>query len=82
MWCFGGMEDPGRCPVDDAPHTTCTSADYAAGSPIVIAQMPARDAAVAAARPLLRAEALQATLPPGQFTTGTYRGARRRRQER
>ena len=21
-------KDPGPCPVDDAPHTTCTSADY------------------------------------------------------
>jgi hypothetical protein len=64
--------DPGPCPVDDAPHTTCTSADYDGG--IVIVQLPARDASAAA--PPLRADTIQATLPKGQFTTGTYRGAR------
>jgi hypothetical protein len=60
--------------VDDAPHTTCTSADY--GGRIVIAQLPARDASGTA--PPLKAETIQATLPAGQFTTGTYRGARPR----
>lgn len=72
-WSFGGwLGDPGPCPVDDAPHTTCTS-----GGPIVIVQMPCRDALVAPAPPRpvapLRAETIQATLPAGQFTTGTYR---------
>jgi hypothetical protein len=71
MWLWG---DPGPCPVDDAPHTTCTSADY--DGRIVIAQLPARDASGTA--PPLKAETIQATLPAGQFTTGTYRGARPR----
>jgi hypothetical protein len=26
--CWGWWYDPGPCPVDDAPHTTCTSPDY------------------------------------------------------
>lgn len=72
---FLGWPDPGPCPVDDAPHTTCTSPDY----PIVIDQLPATAANQRAA---LKAEQLQATLPPGQFTTGTYRRGRRRRDGR
>jgi hypothetical protein len=35
--CLGWMGafkvDPGPCPVDDAPHTTCTSPDYTAAVP-------------------------------------------------
>lgn len=33
--------DPGPCPVDQAPHTSCTAPD--AGTTIVIPQLPARD---------------------------------------
>jgi hypothetical protein len=85
--------DPGPCPVDDAPHTTCCAPVPAGG--IVIVQLPARDGftdpplvgalqppapagavpAIPAAPPLL-AERLQATLPPGATTTGTYRRKR------
>ena len=32
---FGVHLDPGPCPVDDAPHTTCTSPDYVPGTPLV-----------------------------------------------
>ena len=32
--CFDSWGDPGPCPVDDAPHHTCTSPDYRPG-PIV-----------------------------------------------
>jgi hypothetical protein len=79
---IGWLGEPGRCPVDDAPHTGCTSPDAA---PIVIVQLPCRDALVAAETPAsptpapgaLRAEQIQATLPPGQFTTGTYRRKKR-----
>ena len=28
MRIYGRHLDPGPCPVDDAPHTTCTSPDY------------------------------------------------------
>jgi hypothetical protein len=74
--------DPGPCPVDDAPHTTCCAPD-----PVVIAivQMPMRDGltppplvgAVPTPTPLL-AERIQATLPEGHVTSGTYRQKRRR----
>jgi len=66
---------PRRCPVDDAPHTTCTSPDYTgASAAIVIPQLPCRDA-VAAARPVMTLPPL--TLRPGEFTSGTYRRAAR-----
>lgn len=80
-WWF----DPGPCPVDDAPHTGCTSADYH-GTPnptnkrIVIEQTPMRDAQLAASRPLIGPPPPDrvVTLQPGEFTTGTYRRPRRR----
>jgi hypothetical protein len=63
--------DPGPCPVDDAPHTTCTSPDYTgASAPIVIPQMPCRDALP---RPAMTLPPV--TLQPGEFTTATYRRA-------
>lgn len=65
--------DPGPCPVDDAPHTTCT-----ATAPMETVMLPNRDAAVAARR----AAAVSTTPPPsapplkeGEFTTATYRRA-------
>ena len=73
--------DPGPCPVDQAPHTSCTAPD--AGT-IMIPQLPARDGLET---PPLVGGSL---LPPlvGQlptstptdegdgetFSTGTYRG--------
>jgi hypothetical protein len=71
-WYFSspfGWPDPGPCPVDDAPHTTCTSADYA---PLVILQLPARDALSAA--PTVRPP--HRPLGPTEFTTATYRRSR------
>lgn len=70
--------DPGPCPVDDAPHHTCNGG----GHGIAIVQLPQRDAAAAAAAAAcapavphtpLQADIVQATLPAGAFTTGTYR---------
>jgi hypothetical protein len=46
---FPWKPDPGPCPVDDAPHTTCTSADYQ--PPLIIPQLPMKDAMTAAAAP-------------------------------
>jgi hypothetical protein len=81
--------DPGPCPVDDAPHTTCV----APGSgPITTVQFPMRDGvdtpplvgAVVVPQlqgpvaPPLLAERIQATLPEGHVTTGTYRKKRAR----
>jgi hypothetical protein len=65
MWFW---PDPGPCPVDDAPHTTCTSAEYDPTAPITIDQMPCRTAALAA-------EAARSNPTPATvtFTTKTYR---------
>jgi hypothetical protein len=64
--------DPGPCPVDGMPHTTCTPQNP---QPIVDVQTPGRDALVAQ-----RAAAAAAATPPvapppveETFTTKTYR---------
>jgi hypothetical protein len=62
--------DPGPCPICGAAHTACTSG----AGPITSVMAPARDASA-----VLVAEQVQATLPPGQFTTGTYRGEKKKR---
>lgn len=59
--------DPGECPICGAAHSAC------GGGEIAIPQLPARDAAAELARPPLVAELVQTTLPPGHFTSGTYR---------
>jgi len=67
--------DPGPCPVDDAPHTTCTSAT--ATTPIVIAQTPMRDASAAAElAALAHTQNSGQALPPDSFTTATYKRKR------
>ena len=67
-----GRTDPGACPICGASHCSCIAGD--AGGGIAIVQLPARDAAAAEiVAPPLVAEVVQATLPAGQFTTGTYR---------
>jgi hypothetical protein len=40
--CLGWESDPGPCPVDDTPHTACTSPDYAAGSRRQVVTVPLR----------------------------------------
>lgn len=83
--------DPGPCPVDDAPHTTCCAP---AAGPITTVQFPMRDGVetpplVGAVTsppltgavvdpPKLLAERVQATLPEGHVTSGTYREKRKR----
>jgi hypothetical protein len=89
QWFVGGSVRmfgiPRRCPVDDAPHTTCTSADYdgskyPAGTSVVVPVV----------RPLVLDELLDTTAantpaPPAvdtvsaPFTTATYRGRARRK---
>ena len=71
--------DPGPCPICGAPHTACTT-DTAHS--LIVPQLPARDASAPAVVAPLRAETLQATLPAGQFTTGTYRGGTNPRRRR
>lgn len=48
-WYDDAADDPGPCPVDDAPHTTCTSPDYVT-SPV---GTPPQRATAAARRPLV-----------------------------
>jgi len=68
--------DPGPCPVDDAPHTTCTSPDYEGA--VTIVQAPCRDGIApvptvgAIQPPSLVGQVLQTTLPEGEFTTAGY----------
>jgi hypothetical protein len=61
--------DPGPCPICGTAHSACT----ADTGPITVVQLPSRDAAAAAERSPLVADAVQETLPPGQFTSATYR---------
>lgn len=65
--------DPGPCPICGAAHTGCT----AVTGPVMIEQLPARDAGAVLSLPPLVAEVAQTTLPPGEFTTATYRRARK-----
>lgn len=69
---------PPPCPVDDAPHTTCTSSDYV---PIVIVQLPCRDAGIAAATPVPEAGPVAEAAAATSFTTATYRRAVHGRKE-
>lgn len=61
------LNDPGPCPICDSPHCACTGD----GNPITIELRPATTAARTSH--LLRADVVQATLQPSQFTTATYR---------
>jgi len=68
--------DPGPCPVDDAPHTTCTSPDYT-GQTIV--QLPNRDGIippplVSEVRVPFVLSQMQQT-PTTAFSTATYKRA-------
>lgn len=77
--------DPGPCPICGAAHTACTGIR----GPVVVRQLPARDAAAGELEPVpmveelapprLQAEVVQETLPAGQVTTGTYRRKKGRR---
>jgi hypothetical protein len=63
--------DPGPCPVDDAPHTTCTSPDHGQSSSIVVQQMPMRDLTARPTPP----PPVEATVET--FSTKTYRRKRK-----
>lgn len=73
-------QDPGDCPICGEAHTACTAAGR--NEPIVAGKITAATSVVVpqpssqrAPAPPLEAERVQATLPAGQFTTGTYRRA-------
>jgi hypothetical protein len=71
-------KDPGDCPVDDAAHTSCTSADYDPSRFIVAGPInPATTVIVSA--PRLPQVQLQAAPPKGTTFTTTSRGLPRRK---
>jgi hypothetical protein len=75
-------EPPGPCPICGAPHSACTR--YS--GPVVIAQLPARDAAAGVplhtAAPVPAPEPAPPRLPGGAFTTGSYRRSQHGRRAR
>lgn len=80
---FIRRSDPGPCPVCGAPHSACVESG---GQVIRVDILPAsnanaRAAALAAGDRPLVAEQVQATLPEGQVTSGTYRGTKRVRRK-
>lgn len=83
FWRF----DPGPCPICGAAHTACRGSV----GPILVPQLPARDAATDGELqgpapiadlepPPLVAEQVQQGLPEGEFTSGTYRGDKKKRR--
>lgn len=73
--------DPGPCPVDDAPHTTCTSPGYAGEGVLVTVRRPL-------VLDCVRATPTPTPEPPAPvtFSTGEYRRelhgpARKRRKK-
>jgi len=81
-WAAEG--DPGPCPVDDAPHTTCTSPDYVPSLSESILNARAHPTVTVPVRaPRLPAPPVLPPLPLGRvgppplpekpFTTRTYR---------
>ena len=77
--------DPGPCPVDDAPHTTCcapgpgtvgggiVAGKITPATTVIIPVSSASSAPEPPPAPPTRAEQVQAQLPTGQVTSGTYR---------
>ena len=71
--------DPGPCPVDDAPHTTCTSPDYVPVQPLLTAGAPVAPVVMPLQRPLALDQATVAalqqttTVVSAPVTTKTYR---------
>jgi hypothetical protein len=59
--------DPGPCPVDDAPHTTCTSPDYH-GTPTVTITVR-RPRSLPPVLPVVE----ETPIAPVTFTSGEYR---------
>jgi hypothetical protein len=70
---FVPRSDPGECLICGAAHCACV-----AGGPLVVQQLPASaDCEAVSSAPPLVADAVQATLPAGSFTSGTYRRRKR-----
>lgn len=57
--------EPGPCPVDDAPHTTCTSPDYVPGALTIVVQRPR-------SLPPVPVIVEETPVAPVTFTSATY----------
>jgi hypothetical protein len=70
-WQWSASRDPGDCPVDDAPHNTCTSPDYQSGALVIPVRRPRvlRGTVVGHAVPLAPVE----PPPPVEFKADEYR---------
>lgn len=79
---FPFRSDPGPCPICGAPHAACT----ATSGPVIVQQLPARDAMLLTAQ----SQEPPAELPPRTpepevetpVTTATYRGGDSKRRRR
>jgi len=67
----GVWNDPGPCPVDDSPHTTCTSADYVPARVVVPI-----GAVTAGQRVTVPCGAPTPDASPTSFSTKTYSRAK------
>ena len=65
---------PGRCPVCDAPDTTCTSPDYQGTGPMIIVP-PVQPVTTVTIGPAVTTDPTPAATT---FTTKTYRGKKGR----
>lgn len=77
------QDDPGPCPICGAAHSACT----ADSGPILVAQLPARDAVLQAyaqsREPSAElAEPVMVPPEPVPFTTSDYRGMPGRKKRR
>ncbi len=66
--------DPGPCPICGEAHTACIPAGASRGGSVVVPVLTA-GLEQRIAQPL-EADRIQATLPPGQFTSATYERAK------
>ena len=77
--CWPWSHDPGPCPVDDTPHTACTSPGYVGDSTQAVAVTVSRPAALRTpALPPPAAAPLQDVAPvvAETFTTKNYSRAK------
>jgi hypothetical protein len=85
MSCWRHKFDPGPCPVDDMPHTTCTPENIGTARTLVSSTRLSQT--VTATQPLpgfLRGRAVGVPILPNaqpvreEISTKTYRGRKRR----
>jgi hypothetical protein len=79
MSLYHWRHDPGPCPVDDAAHHTCTSADYVPPSGGIVVPSGRMRARLAREQQAREREAREPPAPQ-EFTTVTYERKKVRRR--